>query len=126
MDDIKRSVEPLRENLLRLEQVVEKLVHQFVEKGENLALRHHIGHGHNGGPAAVEGTAERNSHGHHVPIEESLRRLEAHVKSLIEQVVKNDRNGSVVCDRCGKAGKADEGAYSQRGRQETSETTQIG
>ena len=55
------------ESIVRLEQVVEKLVKHFVEKGEDLA---HLGHqnGHDHGKS-TEGTAERRedttSYNHH-------------------------------------------------------------
>lgn len=100
------------ESIVRLEQVVEKLVKHFVAKGEDLAhLGHQNGHDHDNSP---EGTAERRgnttSHNHHVPIEESLRRLEARVESVVNHIVEKDKDNTLVHDGFGKAGKPDEGA----------------
>ena len=106
------------ESIVRLEQVVEKLVKHFVEKGEDLA---HLGHqnGHDHGKS-TEGTAERRedttSYNHHMSIEESLRRLEARVESVVNHIVEKDKDNSLVRDGFGKAGKPDEGAVFAGGR----------
>ena len=101
------------ESIVRLEHIVEKLVKHFVLKGEDLAhLGHQNGHDHGRSP---EGTAERRengtSHNHHVPIEESLRRLEARVESVVNHIVEKDKHNTLVSDGFGKAGKPDEGTF---------------
>ena len=106
------------ESIVQLEQVLEKLVKHFVEKGEDLA---HLGHqnGHDHGKS-TEATTERRedttSYNHHVPIEESLRRLEARVESVVNHIVEKDKDNSLVRDGFGKAGRPDEGAGFAGGR----------
>ena len=106
------------ESIVRLEQVLEKLVKHFVENGEDLAhLGHKNGHDYS---KRTEATAERRvdstSYNHHVPIEESLRRLEVRVESLLNHIVEKDKDNNFVRDGFGKAGKPDEGAVFAGGR----------
>ena len=101
------------ESIVRLEQVVEKLVKHFVAKGEDLAhLGHQNGHDHSKSPeSAAEPGANTTSHNHHVPIEESLKRLEARIESVVNRIVEKDKDNTVIRDGVGKAGKPDEGLY---------------
>ena len=98
------------ESIIRLEQVVEKLVKHLVIKGEDLAHLGHLGHqnGHDHGKSQ-EGAAE--SRANHVPIEESLRRLEARVERIVNHIVEKDKDNTLVHDGYGKAGKPDEGTF---------------
>ena len=101
------------ESIVRLEQVVEKLVKHLVAKGEDLAhLSHQNGHDHGKGEeGAAQSRANTTHHNHHVPIEESLRRLEARVESVVNHIVEKDKDNALVRDGFGKAGKPDEGTY---------------
>lgn len=102
------------ESIVRLEQVVEKLVRHLVVKGEDLAHLGHLGHqnGHQNGHdhgKSQEGAAEPRAN--HVPIEESLKRLEARVERIVNHIVEKDKDNTLVHDGYGKAGKPDEGAF---------------
>lgn len=99
------------ESIVRLEQVVEKLVKHLVVKGEDLAhLGHQNGHDYGKSPdGAAELRANTTSHNHHVAIEESLRRLEARIESVVNHIVEKDKDNTLVRDGFGMAGKPDEG-----------------
>ena len=111
VNDLKRRVEPMVESIVQLEQVLEKLVKHFVAKGEDLV---HLGHqkGHDD----AERRENTTSYNHHMPIEESLRRLEARVESVVNHIVEKDKDSTLIRDGFGKVGKAEEGTSFAGGR----------
>ena len=102
------------ESIVRLEQVVEKLVKHLVVKGEDLAHLGHLGHQNGHDYKSSEGAAEPRAN--HVSIEESLRRLEARVERIVDHIVEKDKDSTLVHDGFGKAGKPDEGTFFAGGR----------